>query len=164
MQSGRASTVFSVHPEYLPGSSGLLSFGLFSGPIFWKLGFACPTYCIPQSELGALSFQSDPDFSPLFSFSLSVLSLTVGLFPFLSFPAICSCLWHHSCSLPFFNHISHFFFYKPHPHFLFLLLSFCYLIHDYITIKDLEDFTNSPKSVVILESWSGFLLDKLSLS
>lgn len=44
------------HLTQLPGFSGLFSFGLFLGLIFfffWNLSFACPTYCIPQSELEA---------------------------------------------------------------------------------------------------------------
>lgn len=38
IQSGRAETVSSDHLEYLPGSSGLLPFGLFSGPFFFFFG------------------------------------------------------------------------------------------------------------------------------
>lgn len=61
---------------------------LFLVSLFWNVSFACPTYCIPQSELEA--------FFSLIQISRSVCSLLappLSLFPS-GFSAICSCLWH----------------------------------------------------------------------
>lgn len=74
-------SVLTDHLTQLPGFGGLFSLGLFLGLIFFSffffffflrnLSFACPTYCIPQSELEAF-------------FSLIQISLSLSLS--LSFP------------------------------------------------------------------------------
>lgn len=76
---------------WLPAFSGLFRF--IFGRSFWNVSFACPTYCIPQSELEA--------FFSLIQILLSVcslLALPLSLFPS-GYSAICSCLWHLLSSL-----------------------------------------------------------------
>lgn len=82
----RDGSVLADRLTWLPAFSGLFRF--IFGLSFWNVSFACPTYCIPQSELEA--------FFSLIQISLSVcslLALPLSLFPS-GFSAICSRLWH----------------------------------------------------------------------
>lgn len=71
---------------------------IFGLSLFLDVSFACPTYCIPQSELEA--------FFSLIQIFLSICSPFILHFSHFSsgFSAICSCLW-HLLYLPF--HSSH---------------------------------------------------------